>query len=96
MVLSIKVSVDKVAQLAHTVDITPTGARINCARQTQLQPGTIIGVQRESRKTELRVQWIRKLGPDEQQVGSNRWNRRTIFGASTCLTTLRPRETRKH
>ena len=69
MVLSVKVSVDKVIHLGHTVDITPTGARINCTRRTQLQPGTIIGVQRGSRKTEFRVQWIRKLGPDEQQVG---------------------------
>ena len=69
MVLSIKGSVDKVAQLAHTVDITPTGARINCTLRTQLQPGTITGVQRGSRKTEFRIQWIRKLGPDEEQVG---------------------------
>ena len=69
MVLSVKVSVDKITHLAHTVDITPTGARINCTLRTQLQPGTIIGVQRGSRKAEFRVQWIRKLGPDEQQAG---------------------------
>ena len=69
MVLSVKVSVDKVTHLAHTVDITPTGARINCARRTQLQPGTIIGLQRGPRKAEFRVQWTRQLGTDEQQVG---------------------------
>jgi hypothetical protein len=69
MVLSVKVSIDKVTHLAHTVDITPTGARINCAHLTQVQPGTIIVVQRGSRKAEFRVQWTRQLGPDEQQIG---------------------------
>jgi hypothetical protein len=69
MVLSVKVSVDKVTHLGHTVDITPTGARINCALRTQLHSGTIIGLQRGSRKAEFRVRWVRQLGPDEQQVG---------------------------
>jgi hypothetical protein len=69
MVLSVKVSVDKVTHVAHTVDITPTGARINCTLRTQLQPGTVIGVQRGSRKAGFRVQWIRQLGPNEQQMG---------------------------
>ena len=69
MVLSVKVSVNKVTHVAHTVDITPTGARINCAHLTQVQPGTIILVQRGSRKAEFRVQWTRQLGPDEQQIG---------------------------
>jgi hypothetical protein len=69
MVLSIKVSVDKLTHLAHTVDITPTEARKNCARRTQVQPGTTIVVQRGSRKAEFRVQWTRQLGPDEQQIG---------------------------
>jgi hypothetical protein len=31
--------------------------------------GTIIAVQRGSRKAEFRVQWIRQLGPAEQQIG---------------------------
>jgi hypothetical protein len=69
MVLSVKVSIDKITHLAHTVDITSTGARINCVHLTQVQPGTIILVQRASRKAEFRVQWIRQLGPDEQQIG---------------------------
>jgi hypothetical protein len=69
MVLSVKVSVDKVTHLAHTVDITSTGARINCSLRTPLQPGTIIGLQRGPRKTDFRLQWTRELGPDEQQIG---------------------------
>ena len=67
--LSVKVSVDKITHVAHTVDITSTGARINCAHLMQVQPGTIIVVQRGSRKGEFRVQWTRQLGPDEQQIG---------------------------
>jgi hypothetical protein len=34
-----------------------------------VQPGTIIVVQRGSRKAEFRAQWTRQLGPDEQQIG---------------------------
>jgi hypothetical protein len=68
MVLPIKVSVDKVTHLAHTVDITPRGARLGALR-TQLQPGMIIGLQRGSSKAEFRVQWIRQLGPNELQAG---------------------------
>ena len=69
MVLPIKVWVDKATHLAHTLDITPTGARINCTRQAQLQPGTIIALQRGVTKAKFRVRWIRQLSPDEQQVG---------------------------
>ena len=67
--LSVKVSVDNVIHLAHTIDITPTGARINCSLRRQLQPGTIIGLQRGPRNADFRVQWTRELGRDEQQVG---------------------------
>ena len=69
MVLPVKVSVDKVTHLAHTVDITPTGARINCTQRAQLQTGTIIALHRGVTKAKFRVQWIRQLGPDQQQVG---------------------------
>jgi hypothetical protein len=68
MVLPVKVSVDNVTQLAHTVDITPTGARLGALR-TQLQPDMIVSLQRGSKKAEFRVQWIRQLGPNELQAG---------------------------
>ena len=68
MVLPVKVSVDQVTHLAHTVDITSTGARLGALR-TQLQLGAIISLQRGAKKAEFRVQWIRELGPNELQAG---------------------------
>jgi len=68
MVLPVKVSIDKVTHLAHTIDITPSGARLGAVR-THLQPGMIISLRRGSSKADFRVQWIRQLGPDEQQAG---------------------------
>ena len=49
MVLPVKVAVDTITHLAHTIDITPSGARLGTLR-TQLQPGTIISLQRGSKK----------------------------------------------
>ena len=68
MVLPVKISVDKVTHLAHTVDITTTGARLGALR-TQLQPGMIITLRRGLKKAEFRVQWIRQLSPNELQAG---------------------------
>jgi hypothetical protein len=68
MVLPVKVSVDKITHLAHTVDITTTGARLGALR-TQLQPGMTIGLQRGANKAEFRVEWVRQLGPNELQAG---------------------------
>ena len=68
MVLPVKVSVDKVTHLAHTVDITTTGAQLGGLR-TQLQPGMIISLQRGSKKAEFRVRCIRQLGPNELRAG---------------------------
>lgn len=68
MVLPVKISVDKVTHLAHTVDITTTGARLGALR-TQLQPGMIVILQRGSTKAKFRVQWVRQIGPNEVQAG---------------------------
>jgi hypothetical protein len=68
MVLPVKVSVDKVTHLAHTVDITSTGARL-VAYRAPLQSGTIIGLQRGSKKAQFRVEWVKPLSPNELQAG---------------------------
>ena len=68
MVLPVKVAVDKVTHFAHTIDITPSGARLGTLR-TQLQPGMIITLRRGLKKAEFRVQWIRQLSPTELQAG---------------------------
>jgi hypothetical protein len=68
MVLPVKVSIDKVNGVAHTLDITPLGARLGALR-TQLQPGMIISLQRGAKKAEFRVEWIKQLAPNELQAG---------------------------
>ena len=68
MVLPVKVSIDSVTHLAHTIDITDVGARLGALR-TQIQPGTIISLQRGSKKAKFRVEWIRELTSNELQAG---------------------------
>jgi hypothetical protein len=68
MVLPVKVTIGKHTYLAHTVDITHTGARLGALR-TQLQPGMIISLQRGSKKAKFRIAWIRQLAPNELQAG---------------------------
>jgi hypothetical protein len=62
MVLPVKVMIDRVTYLAHTVDITHRGARLGALR-TQLQPGMSISLQRGSKKAKFRIAWIRELAP---------------------------------
>lgn len=68
MVLPVKVSIDSVTHLAHTIDITDVGARLGAIR-TQLKPGTIISLQRGSKKAKFRVEWIRAIASNELQAG---------------------------
>ena len=68
MVLSVKVLINKATHLAHTVDITHTGARVGSLR-TKLEPGTSVCLQRGSKKAQFRIAWVRQLGPNELQVG---------------------------
>ena len=68
MVLSVTVSLDKVTYLAHTIDITHTGARIGGLR-AGLQSGMIISLQRGSNKAKFRIAWIRQVAPNELQAG---------------------------
>lgn len=68
MVLPVKVSIEKVTHLIHTLDITPTGARLGALR-TELQPGAIIKLQRGSKKAKFRIAWIRQVAPAELQAG---------------------------
>jgi hypothetical protein len=68
MVLPVKVSIDKVTHLAHTIDITHSGARIGGLR-LELQPGMIVSLQRGSNKAKFRIAWIRQVAPNELQAG---------------------------
>jgi PilZ domain len=68
MVLPVKVCIDKDTHLAHTIDITPTGARLGALRQ-QLQVGTIVTLQRGSKKAKFRIAWVRQLAATEVHAG---------------------------
>jgi len=78
MVLPVRVSIDTVTHLAHTVDITNTGARLGGLR-TQLQTGAIISLQRGSKKAKFRISWIRQLAPNELQAGIESLNLQKNF-----------------
>ena len=84
MVLPVKVSIDKATHLAHTLDITPRGARLGALR-TQLKPGTIITLQRGTKKAEFRVEWIKQLAPNELQAGIESLEPQNSFwGVNLC------------
>jgi hypothetical protein len=68
MVLPVKVSIDAVTHLAHTIDITQTGARLGALR-TELQPGTIVILQRGSQRAKFQIAWSKQLAPNELQAG---------------------------
>jgi hypothetical protein len=74
MVLPLRVwtkpgSDETVHELAHTLDITPRGARIGAIHQ-ELKVGDRLMVQYRQRKIHFRVIWIRPMeGTSEYQVG---------------------------
>jgi hypothetical protein len=68
MVLPVKVSVDAVTHLAHTIDITQNGARLGALR-TELLPGSLVILQRGSKRAKFRIAWIKRLAPNEMQAG---------------------------
>jgi hypothetical protein len=68
MVLPVKLLIDKETHLAHTIDITPGGARLGALRQ-QLKVGTIVTLQRGPKKAKFRIAWVRQLAPTEVQAG---------------------------
>jgi len=68
MVLPVKVSVDVVTHLAHTIDITQNGARLGALR-TELLPGSHVILQRGSKRAKFRIAWIKQLAPNEMQAG---------------------------
>ncbi len=74
MVLPLKlwtkdVSNNSVNELAHTLDITPFGARLGAIRNL-LKTGETVTIQYRQRRFQCRVVWVRQLeGSKEYQVG---------------------------
>jgi hypothetical protein len=68
MVLPVKVFIDQATHLAHTMDITDSGARLGALR-TELKPGMIVSLQRGSQRAKFQIAWVRQLAPNELQAG---------------------------
>jgi hypothetical protein len=74
MVLPVRISAKDVAnkpvnELAHTLDITPAGARLGAIRQV-LKTGDKLTLQYRQRRIQFRVVWVKSLtGTQEYQVG---------------------------
>ena len=83
MVLPVKILVDKVTHLAHTLDITSTGARL-VAYQTPLQPRMIISLQHGAKRAKFRVEWIKQLAPNAIQAGVELVEPHSHFWGLTC------------
>ena len=66
--MPVKVSIDRVTHLAHTVDITAVGARLGGLR-AELQSGMIVELQRGSRKAKFQIRWVQQVGPNETHIG---------------------------
>lgn len=68
--LSLKTAKDhsREAIFAHTVDISPVGARLGGLR-ISLQPGEVITLQHRHSKAQFRVIWTKQVGPDELRAG---------------------------
>ncbi|HEV3206997.1 MAG TPA: PilZ domain-containing protein [Terriglobales bacterium] len=74
MVLPVRISAKDIAnkpvnELAHTLDITPAGARLGAIRQV-LKTGDKLTLQYRQRRIQFRVVWVKSLtGTQEYQVG---------------------------
>jgi len=74
MVLPVRVwwrdgSNKQVQELAHTLDVTPNGARLGAIRH-ELKKGDKLTLQYHQRKLQFRVVWVTQLeGTREYQVG---------------------------
>jgi hypothetical protein len=68
MILPVKVLIGDTSLLAHTVDISHSGARIGGIR-AQLQLGMMVELQRGPRKARFVIRWIQELNPTEVRIG---------------------------
>jgi hypothetical protein len=66
--LSGKEKSDLSGMLVHTLDISPTGARIAGLKET-FEPGEIVTLQRQHKRAKCKVAWCREVAPREIQIG---------------------------
>ena len=68
MILPVKAVIDGTTYLAHTFDVTSTGARLG-GLHAQLKKGQTIMIQRGAKKAQFQVMWVLELNPKETQAG---------------------------
>ena len=68
MVLPVKAIIGGATHLAHTLDISHSGARIGGIR-SKLQVGMMVELQRGPRKAQFHIRWIQELSPTEMRIG---------------------------
>jgi hypothetical protein len=78
MVLPVKLTASGALHLAHTCDLTYTGAKLG-GLHSELKKGEIVSVQRGPKKANFKVVWVQQLGPQEVQVGLQALERQTNF-----------------
>ena len=81
-------------ELAHTLDITPQGARLGAIHH-ELKLGEKMSIQYRQRKIQVRVVWVRRLeGTTEYQVGVEAFEGGETWGLELagCDTADEPRE----
>jgi len=76
MVLPVKLSISGASHLAHTCDLTYTGARVGGLHK-ELKTGEIVSLQRGSKKAKFKVVWVQQLGATEIHVGLQALERQT-------------------
>jgi PilZ domain-containing protein len=59
---------DLAGTLVHTLDISPTGARLAGLRE-HIDAGTIVTLQRQHKRAKCKVAWCREVAPREIQIG---------------------------
>src|SRR5579864_7454560 len=75
--------------MAHTLDVSPTGARI-AGVKTQVTPGDVVGVQYRLQKQQFRVAWVGRPGTSrDSQIGIEYLNKdRKILGLELPATEM--------
>jgi PilZ domain-containing protein len=73
MVIGLRVSntknkSDAAGTMVHTLDISPTGARLAGLRE-QVEPGDILILHRQHKRAKCKVVWCREVAPREIQLG---------------------------
>jgi len=78
MVLPVKLTLGGTTHLAHTCDLTYSGARVG-GLHSELKNGEVVCLHRGSKKANFKIVWVQQLGPNEIQIGLQATEKQTNF-----------------